>query len=187
MPPRFPPARFSDGAFTHCKLMYTSVRGEANGIGWATDYPYAGINLMTRVGELTKTPISRDEEGEPNYWVVPPWTTRCSSARSRWPPTSARRSSRTLEVRRLREYLLKGGFLWVDDFWGTRAWQQWSAQMRRVLPEYPIVDVPADHATRHMMFTIDRRSRRSPASTSGAAAAARPRSAGRTARTRTSG
>ena len=29
-------------------------------MGWATDYPYAGINLMTRVSELTKTPISRD-------------------------------------------------------------------------------------------------------------------------------
>src|SRR5687767_10176149 len=66
VPQRFPPARFSDGAFTHCKLMYNSVRGEENGIGWATDYPYAGINLMTRVGELTKTPISRDHEGEPN-------------------------------------------------------------------------------------------------------------------------
>jgi hypothetical protein len=49
VPPRFPPARFSDGTFTHCKLMYTSVRTEENGIGWATDYPYAGINLMTRV------------------------------------------------------------------------------------------------------------------------------------------
>jgi len=60
------------------------------------------------------------------------------------------------EVKRLRKYLLKGGFLWVDDFWGTRAWEDWSAQMRRVLPEYPIVDVPADHATRHMLFNIEK-------------------------------
>jgi hypothetical protein len=37
--------------------MYTSVVSEANGMGWGTDYPYAGINLMTRVSELTKTPI----------------------------------------------------------------------------------------------------------------------------------
>ena len=37
------------------------------------------------------------------------------------------------EVRGLRAYLLKGGFLWVDDFWGTRAWAQWTAQMQRVL------------------------------------------------------
>jgi hypothetical protein len=156
VPPRFPPARFSDGTFTHCKLMYNSVRGEANGIGWATDYPYAGINLMTRVGELTKTPISRDQEGEPNYWVV----TALDDTLFQCPFTMATDVGTAgfseLEVRRLREYLLKGGFLWVDDFWGTRAWQEWSAQMRRVLPEHPIVDVPADHATRHMMFTIDR-------------------------------
>jgi hypothetical protein len=70
VPPRFPPKHFADGILTHCKLMYTSVRSEANGIGWATDYPYAGINLMTRVAELTKAPISKDQEGQPNYWVV---------------------------------------------------------------------------------------------------------------------
>ncbi len=49
VPPRFPPAHFEDGAFAHCKVMYTSVRAEANGMGWATDYPYAGINLMMRL------------------------------------------------------------------------------------------------------------------------------------------
>ena len=147
VPPRFPPARFSDGAFTHCKMMYTSVRGEANGIGWATDYPYAGINLMTRVARADQDadqPGQRTATRTTGSCASP--TTRCSTARSRWPPTSARWGSPTTRSTRLREYLLKGGFLWVDDFWGTRAWQQWSAQIRRVLPEYPIVDVPADHA-----------------------------------------
>ena len=59
------------------------------------------------------------------------------------------------EAARLRSYLLKGGFLWVDDFWGTLAWEQWSEQMRRVLPEYAIVDVPADHPVRHTMFDVE--------------------------------
>ena len=40
------------------------------GIGWSTDYPYAGINLMIRLSELTRTPITKDAEGEPTYWVV---------------------------------------------------------------------------------------------------------------------
>ena len=62
------------------------------------------------------------------------------------------------EARRLREYLLKGGFLWVDDFWGTEAWLQWSSEMRKVLPEYPIVDVPPDHPIRRTMFNISERS-----------------------------
>jgi hypothetical protein len=156
VPPRFPPPRFADGAFTHCKLMYDSVRREENGTGWSTDYPYAGINLMTRVAELTKTPISKDRAGEPNYWVVSALDDglfQCTFTMATDVGTAAFSDQ---EVKRLREYLLKGGFLWVDDFWGTRAWQEWSAQMRRVLPEYPIVDVPADHATRHMMFSSDK-------------------------------
>src|SRR6185295_16580768 len=65
VPPRFPPRDFQNGDFYVCKLMYRSVWSEPQGVGWATDYPYAGINLMTRVGELTKTPISRDMKGDP--------------------------------------------------------------------------------------------------------------------------
>jgi hypothetical protein len=43
----------------------------------------------------------------------------------------------------------------VDDFWGTAAWNQWSSEIRRVLPEFPIVDVPPDHPIRQMLFSID--------------------------------
>jgi hypothetical protein len=58
------------------------------------------------------------------------------------------------EVRRLREYLLKGGFLWVDDFWGTPAWDQWSEQIARVLPEFPIVDTTPVDPIRQALFAI---------------------------------
>ncbi len=46
------------------------------------------------------------------------------------------------EVKGLREYLLAGGFLVIDDFWGTYQWQVFESQMLRVFPEYPIVDIP---------------------------------------------
>jgi hypothetical protein len=48
------------------------------------------------------------------------------------------------EVKALRLYLLKGGFLWVDDFWGEEAWDQWSRELARAMPatEYTIEDVP---------------------------------------------
>lgn len=60
------------------------------------------------------------------------------------------------EVVRLRAYLLKGGFLWVDDFWGTAAWDQWTQEIARVLPpaEYPIVDAPLDHALFRTLFNV---------------------------------
>ncbi len=154
VPPRFPPVTFGDGTFAHCKIMYRSVWREANGYGWSTDYPYAGINLMIRVSELTKTPVSRDTKSDPNYWVVRltdealfhcPFTMASDVGTAEFSPA---------EVKALRDYLLKGGFLWVDDFWGTHAWDVWAAEMRKVLPEYSIVDVPAAHPIRHMFFEV---------------------------------
>ncbi len=151
---RVPTEHFSDGAFTHCKVIYTSVRGEANGMGWSTDYPYAAINLMTRVSELTKAPISKDRHGNPNFWAIQ----LTDDALFRCPFIMATDVG-TLEfseaeVVKLRQYLLKGGFMWVDDFWGTDAWDQWSYEIKRVLPEYSIVDVPADHPIREGIFPL---------------------------------
>jgi hypothetical protein len=156
VPARVPPPGFGDGAFHHCKIMYTSVWQEANGMGWATDYPFAGINLMIRVSELTKTPISRDKAGEPNYWVV-----RLTDEALFRCPFAMATDVGTLqfspaEVARLRQYLLKGGFLWVDDFWGTPAWEQWTSEIHRVLPEHRIVDVPVNHPIRHALFRVDK-------------------------------
>jgi hypothetical protein len=59
------------------------------------------------------------------------------------------------EVQHLREYLLKGGFLWVDDFWGTRAWNQWAGLMARTLPEFPILDVAPADPIRHTLFNVN--------------------------------
>src|SRR5215470_3011037 len=70
VPVRFAPPDFEDGGFTACKLMYTSNRREAGGIGWSTDYPFAAINLMTRLSELTKARVSKDKAGDVNYWVI---------------------------------------------------------------------------------------------------------------------
>jgi hypothetical protein len=56
----------------------------------------------------------------------------------------------------LRNYLLKGGFLWADDFWGEYAWAYWESQLRKVLPSasYPIIDVPLDHQIFHEMMRV---------------------------------
>jgi hypothetical protein len=154
VPPRFPPKVFEDGRFTICKIMYTSVRREANGFGWSTDYPFAAINLMIRLSELTKTRVSKGPDGDPQYWVV-----RLTDDALFDCPFSVASDVGTIglsadEARRLREYLLKGGFLWVDDFWGTEAAVQWSLEIHKALPEYPIVDIPRDHPIRRTMFDV---------------------------------
>jgi hypothetical protein len=60
------------------------------------------------------------------------------------------------EVQSLRAYLLKGGFLWVDDYWGDYAWDQWVEQIARVLPpaEFPIVDLPLGHPIWQSQFLL---------------------------------
>jgi hypothetical protein len=155
VPPRFPPKNYQDGSFTACKLMYTSVRREAGGIGWSTDYPFAAINLMTRVSELTKIRVSRDTQHEINYWVI-----RLTDDALFDCPFLLGTDVGTLafsdeEATRLRQYLLKGGFLWVDDFWGNEAWEQWAMEIHRALPEFPIVDVPPADPIRSTLFSID--------------------------------
>ena len=59
------------------------------------------------------------------------------------------------EASALREFLLRGGFLVVDDFWGTYEWQNFEIEMQKVFPEYPIVDVPLEHEIFHNFYDID--------------------------------
>jgi hypothetical protein len=155
-PVRFAPADMPDRKFTICRVMYTSVRREPNGGGWRTDFPYGEINLMIRLSELTKTPVSFNASQRPNQWVV-----RLTDDELFECPYTVASDVGTMglsdaEANRLRLYLMKGGFLWVDDFWGTAAWLQWQREISRVLPpsEYPIEDVPLDDPIFSTQFVV---------------------------------
>ena len=155
--PRFAPPSMPDGHFTFCRVMYERVRTEAMGMGWVTDYPYAEINLMTRLSELTRTTVSRDERGQPNHWVVrltDPALFNCPFIMASDAGTIGLSPE---EREQLRRYLVKGGFLWVDDFWGSAAWEHWSSEIARVLPpsEYPISDVPCDDPVLRTQLTVE--------------------------------
>jgi hypothetical protein len=56
----------------------------------------------------------------------------------------------------LHDYLVKGGFLWVDDFWGEYAWHIWESEIRKALPagEFPMVDIPLGHPIFHMLYDV---------------------------------
>jgi hypothetical protein len=58
------------------------------------------------------------------------------------------------EVTGLREYLLAGGFLMIDDFWGTYEWQNFEAEIKRALPEFQIVDLPLNHQIFNTVYNI---------------------------------
>ena len=154
--PRFPTADSFDGAFNFCRGMFYSDRREPGGQGWWTDYPDADLNFSIRFSELTKARVSFMPGGEPNHLVV----RLTDDALFQCPfllmedVGTARFSDE--EVNRLREYLLKGGFIWVDDFWGEWAWAQWVEEIHRVLPpeDYPIQAVPADHPVYRTFFQL---------------------------------
>jgi hypothetical protein len=155
-PTRMAPDVFPDRNFVICRLMYTQVRREPAGGGWRTDYPYGEINLTTRFSELTRTPVSRDAAHRPNHYVVGPMDDalfQCPFLIASDVGTIGLRES---EAERLRLYLLKGGFLWVDDFWGTLAWEHWSHELAKVLPpnEYPIEDVSLNDPIFQSQFIV---------------------------------
>ena len=58
------------------------------------------------------------------------------------------------EVEGLRRYLQAGGFLVVDDFWGTMEFENFEAQFQRVLPGYPIVDIPLTHPIFNCFYDV---------------------------------
>jgi uncharacterized protein DUF4159 len=149
------PKDFNDGRFTVCKWMFRSDRSEPSGIGWSTDYPFGEINLLTRLAEFTNVHVSRTGRKDVNYWVVRLTDDELFDCPMLIGSDVGTAALSDTEVQRLREYLLKGGFLWVDDFWGTRAWEQWKGQITRVLPEFPIVDVAPADPIRHTLFNIN--------------------------------
>ena len=64
-------------------------------------------------------------------------------------------SLRPEEIQGLRDYLLAGGFLVIDDFWGDWEWARFEHEIRQVLPEYEIVDLPLDHKILTAFYEID--------------------------------
>jgi hypothetical protein len=155
-PLREPTPESFDGGFTYCRGMYTQARRMRSGTGWTTDYPDADINFSIRLSELTKTRVGRRPDGEPNHL-----TARLTDDNLFYCPALLMENMGAAElsdeeVARLREYLVKGGFLWVDDYWGSEAWQYWVRTISRVLPsqEFPIVDLRPDHPLFHMQYPI---------------------------------
>lgn len=146
-----------NGAFTFCRLA-PRMAFDGDGGSWAVDYPRADRNLPTRLAEQTKAPVHMDATGAPHHVVV----LATEPALFQCPLVMVTNPGRALltdgDVAALRAYLVKGGFLWADDSWGSRAWAHWLRELRKVLPapDYPLVDLPVSHPLLHTMFDATR-------------------------------
>jgi hypothetical protein len=139
------PEVFPDRDFVICRLVYTEVRRYAN--GWSTDYPLGERNLSIRFSELTRTRISKAQDGSPNHYLVRLTDDQLFSCPFLMAGDVGSMGISASDAVRLRDYMLKGGFMWTDDMWGTEQWEVWKREIAKVFPpgEYPIEEItPAD-------------------------------------------
>jgi hypothetical protein len=116
---------------------------------WATDYPKAERQFLSVLRRLTNLDASPAENAirldDPSIRAYP-FIYAVEVGDMDLTPE---------EVKGLRDYLLAGGFLVVDDFWGSYEWASFEAQMERVFPEYPLVDVPPEHDVFSAFYDIE--------------------------------
>ncbi len=115
---------------------------------WETDYPEADRNFLIRLQELTTCaanpePIVRKLTDDDIFHF--PMLYMCDVGWMRL---------NTGEKQNLREYLLRGGFLWVDDFWGDAEWENLATNLSDVLPDYAWHDIPSDHPIMKVVFPL---------------------------------
>ena len=158
MPPKYPePGDLVKGDFTFCRIEYTSVRREELGHGWNTDYPDSDINFSIRLSQLTRIRINEIEKEEPNHVVIRATDDELFRCPFVFMSDVGTTGFSAAERDRLRTYLLSGGFLYVDDFWGDQAWEHWAREIGEVLSpsEYPIFDIPKDHPILHSLYDVE--------------------------------
>jgi hypothetical protein len=158
---RLPPPRAAE--FHFIRLEYTDLPqhhrrwgySSSNGAGegwWIVDWPAADNHFTSGVNRLTKV-----DAGDPRHLPLLddhifdyPWI---YATQTGWWDLSDK------ECLRLREYLERGGFLVVDDFWGAEAWEVFRQTMERVLPGQPITDIGESDAVMHVLYSITAKDR----------------------------
>jgi hypothetical protein len=117
---------------------------------WTQDFPPADRNFSLAVRRLTRIHarsveqcVNLDEGEEVYNW---PWLYAVQVGE--WGITDR-------QAKKLRDYLLRGGFFMADDFHGTVEWQVFEESMKRVFPDRPIVDIPDNDAIFHTVYDLN--------------------------------
>ncbi len=134
-------------AFTFVRIQYSGHSERARG-GWTTDYPEADRGFSLQFESLTG--LATDLEG---------LTLRLTDPALREHPfiyivEGGQMSLSDEEASALRNYLLGGGFLMVDDFWGEYEWQSFTAELRRAFPDREPVELSIDHEIFRSFYEI---------------------------------
>jgi len=137
--------------FTFTRGIYSDefAIGDDFGGSWSIDYPKADQHFLTALKRLSIIDTASDEHAvkltdpallnQPFIYALEVGAMQLNDE----------------EVKALRGYLLAGGFLFIDDFWGSWAWKNLTEQMHRVFPDRKIKDIPLGHSLFHTVYDID--------------------------------
>jgi hypothetical protein len=153
----FPPDGNEKTEWAFARLRYPSYRGQGLGGYWAyrgnwtIDAPAAdrhfvqGVRRLSRIHARSVEQVvdldSDDVYNWPWIYVVEP---------GHWELTDA-------QCKKLRDYLLRGGFLMTDDFHGTFEWKVFTDSMSRVFPDRPVVELENGDAIFHVLYDLQER------------------------------
>lgn len=122
--------------------------GDDPGGSWSIDYPKADRQFLNALDRLSILDASIKEHAirltDPNLGDQP----------FLYAPEVGSMQLTDEEAVALGDYLLAGGFLFIDDFWGSWAWTNLVEQMQRVLPDHVIADIPPSHMLFRVVYDI---------------------------------
>ncbi|MBI5383474.1 MAG: DUF4159 domain-containing protein [Verrucomicrobia bacterium] len=138
--------------FEKDQFTFVRIRRErspySRGGPWTTDTPDSDLNISYRLQQMTSMKVDpnglflnlTDKEllDFPFIYMVEPGSLYLSFT----------------EAKALRTYLLNGGFLWLDDFWGEAEWEGMADQLKKVFPDRDFVELPLNHPLYHCVFDI---------------------------------
>ena len=136
---------FKEDVFTFVRIKYNSVRSWTR---WHTDWPDSDLNFSYRLQQLTSLKV--DPNGRileltdpelfryPFVYLIEPGDLEFMDD----------------EVKSLRRYLLNGGFLMVDDFWGEAEWSNFYYEIKKVFPDREPIELPLDHPLFHCVYDL---------------------------------
>lgn len=141
------------GEFAFVRLEYDNFYNDGFRRGtWQTDFPSADSNFLRGVSRLTNVRVMSepivlrfDDRRVFDY----PFLYALEMGRSGGPLFNS------IEQENMREYLLRGGFLLIDDFWGTEQWDNFYRAFTDIFPEREIIELPTDHEVFHSYYDID--------------------------------
>ena len=151
---RYPPVEATPAEFTFVRIVYDSPHSPYNlhyGGAWKVDFPEADYHFINGIHEWAGTNLrvspgpkqlrATDDQlfDYPLAYIVEPGHMELSQQ----------------EADALREYLLRGGFLFLDDFHGEPEWQRALVQLKMIFPEYEPRDLPLSHPIFHSYFELD--------------------------------